>query len=628
MIFKESFAFCLALLLLFSAHTARARPFEALSYDAKHAWDTLNYYDTSGKSDIKNADFFIAKNGNVNPNAEYAALTSLIKKYQSAPHANDLDILCRYPARLRFFSEHADASALLITSQCQDFIASMRPDAVESISLLFASGYFDNPGSYFGHSLLQFNYAEPTQDQEQLDASLNYGADVTDSTSSPLYVLKGLLGGYEASYRQNNHFINNHHYTNRQLRDMWDYQLNLTEREKQFIVEHSWELKRAKFQYFFLNDNCAHRIADLIERATGVDASKKHGFWLTPLQIMQSIAPKHAHDDASLIKKETYNPSLKSVFNENYQRLNKVNKRALVAFLKATPKKQKSMADQLEPALLLLILDHLDLEIAKLSTKDKNPQREVFLNQQRKTVLAALFKKPPHTPKPIAMNLRKPTLLSAQAVSMLNTGWAHRNGRNYASIYYQLTNNDLLKQPLYGQEISQFIMGALRADVHANQLNIRKLTVVDVLNLNTNPLPFSLTNEFSWRFSAGYNARNRSCKNCSTAGLRFQAGKSVRFNPNTLWYAMGGARVNSRMRDGYDFASWLSDTALLHRVNDSQTLKLGVNLTSNSDFHEQEVVTSLDYAISLSKTRDIRFAIESDSDKRTFFGISTSYFFN
>ena len=263
---------------------------------------------------------------------------------------------------MRLFKQHNLLPRDWRDPACPEFERINQPDAIRSVSLVFASGYFDSPSSYYGHILLKFNYDGSSRNQRALDSSLNYGADATDNPSGPLYVIKGLLGGYTASYTRNNHFLHTYLYTNAQLRDTWEYELNLTAEQVQFLVAHSWEMLFARFQYYFFNDNCAHRIAKLIEVTTGRDLSDTHAFWLLPTQVVRSLRTEGSSD--SFVTSEKYNPSLKSTFSAHLALLDSDQKQEFVDLF-TLDQPQKAQAVRVANAeLLQLMLDyHLAHEV-------------------------------------------------------------------------------------------------------------------------------------------------------------------------------------------------------------------------------------------------------------------------
>ena len=75
-----------------------------------------------------------------------------------------------------------------------------RLDEIDSVSIIYVSGYLGNPASSFGHALLNLK----TNNSDNLfgldDTSISYGATVPLHESIIYYVLKGLFGGYYATF--------------------------------------------------------------------------------------------------------------------------------------------------------------------------------------------------------------------------------------------------------------------------------------------------------------------------------------------------------------------------------------------------------------------------------------------
>ena len=141
-------------------------------------WLELNYYNKTitgkYKSDVINSEFFLHQNGMSNPEAEFQEFKKLTIQYLK--NGTNLNEMCRFPARFSLFQKHFDWMKSAKRPNCPNFKKTNRPNKVTSISLVFANGYFENPGSYYGHNLLKLNYGDSKLSQESIDASVNYGA--------------------------------------------------------------------------------------------------------------------------------------------------------------------------------------------------------------------------------------------------------------------------------------------------------------------------------------------------------------------------------------------------------------------------------------------------------------------
>lgn len=599
--------------------------FAALSEEQRKQWSIINHYNEEGVSDIINEEYFLAPDGRTNPDAEYRAFITILKTYKQK--GEGVETLCRFPARMTFAQKMLDWFSEIDRPECKEYLEQTNADNVESISLVFASGYFDNPSSYYGHTLLRFNYDRNVLDQKTLNSSLNYGANFSDQDGTFTYVLNGLFGGYEASYQRNNNFIHSHMYTNAQLRDLWEYKLNLTPEQVRFVVEHSWELMRARFTYYFFNDNCAHRIIDLVERATSSRLAYSHGFWALPIQVVEHAA-EHQTALGPLLASEEYYPSLKSTFSKRYDELSGVEQDQFLHFFKSSDQERKKIVKDMDEKILLLVLEQLDIQMAKLTIQEDRSDEDKKLQERRRIVLNEFFHRPSgYRPDQLFWG-DDYTLLKYKPVSVVRAGVLRRGDTNYASITYQIANNDEIDTPIAGQERSKVVMGSLQVDVSEDNVQLRDLTLVDVMNLNTNPLPMWLTSEYSWRLRAAYDHRNQTCKSCGSFGVTGTVGKSLRFTKDLMSYVLVGGTLRHKEVDGFGYAAGVSEGGVIYSPVSNHVLKLGFDALYDPLKKEDDLAVNAQYSYKISKQNDIRLEYENDIDGEDSISLKFGYYFN
>ncbi|MBX2834436.1 MAG: DUF4105 domain-containing protein [Micavibrio sp.] len=602
----------------------------SLEGEFKSQWYNLNHYNARGTSGIRNDDFFIAPDGRENPRSEYEHFIKTLLHYKQG-NKDVAQTLCNFPARMTLMQENLNWFSQNDRPSCPEYEQAQKPDQIKSISLIFASGYFDNPSSYYGHTLLRFNYDDSVLNQKTLNSSLNYGANITDQDGTLVYILKGLFGGYSARYVTNNDFIHSHRYTNAQLRDLWEYELNLTPKQLHFVSEHSWELKNAEFKYYFMNDNCAHRVINIVERATGEDLTKSHGFWLMPLQVLQETEK----NEAKLIRSESYNPSLKSTFSARYDALSDNERRQFLSFLSEDTTVQRKLAPQMSEDVLLLLIEQLDIQIAKLSikkTSDRNLKNA--LNAQRRIILFELLKRPAYSEKDrFTPPAPKASVLDMPSVSVLRTGYIRRADEIDAlNIHYQVANNDLLDRRQPGQEKSRFIMGAVNLDIReSNQsggrVDVREVTVFDIANLNTNPLPMTHTGEYSWGIKFGYSHRNEICTACGSVSLEGKGGKAIRFNDHIMAYSLNGVRLNHRKTRDFGYTQIVSENGLAIDAANAR-FDLSFDATYDPFMGEDEFIAGAEVGLDVGKGVEARFGAAKNFDGDNMISARIGYHFN
>ncbi|HET6365002.1 MAG TPA: DUF4105 domain-containing protein, partial [Nitrospirota bacterium] len=98
-------------------------------------------------------------------------------------------------------------------------------------------------------------------------------------------------------------------YSNIEHRDIWEYQLNLTEEEVRKLVMHVWEVRDIYSDYYFFDENCSFDLLLLLEaarpslRLTDAFWDNKVRFWVIPVDTIRVIK------ESGLITTEKYRPS-------------------------------------------------------------------------------------------------------------------------------------------------------------------------------------------------------------------------------------------------------------------------------------------------------------------------------
>lgn len=230
-------------------------------------WKELLHFH-HGRSRILDQDFFLSKKGNIDAKAE---LDATIEAYFTNEHSikrewGDQNIVCIFPARYMWLNEKLELPGFNNDSQvCPGLAGWARLDQVEDISLIYVSGYLGNPASSFGHVMLSMKQKNSEGILGLFDTTITYGAAVPANENMLFYILNGLFGGYSASFSDRYFYTHDQVYTNREFRDMWDYTLNLSERDKKMLIYHAAELLTKRHKYYFFSANCAQGMAILID---------------------------------------------------------------------------------------------------------------------------------------------------------------------------------------------------------------------------------------------------------------------------------------------------------------------------------------------------------------------------
>jgi hypothetical protein len=317
---------------------------KALNLHQQPTWQHLTYVQ-AGKSEVTYADFFLSPQGKQQPQQELFANISALFEISAA----DESIRCRFPARSAWLIDtlQIDPNSLPEVS-CPKFDAWWQHIQPHSATLIYATDFMGNPSSMFGHTLLRI---DPDQSQELnlVSYAVNYAATVTGQ-SDWSFAFKGLTGQYPGEYSILPYYRKVKEYGDFESRDLWEYRLNLSPQETQFMVKHLWEMQNVSFPYYFISDNCAYRLLGLIDLLRP-DLNLQADFQRVaiPVETLKNI------QDKGLIQEVVYRPALETQLNSQAR---EHGQKLAVAAQHLTQKPTEKMAD--------FIRHYSDVEQAKI----------------------------------------------------------------------------------------------------------------------------------------------------------------------------------------------------------------------------------------------------------------------
>lgn len=305
-------------------------------------WHALMHYranahagDSGLLSEIISPDFFLSKRGPMDSSAELAAtIAAFFQNPETDPNSH---AQCRFVARYKWLRKSLDwRTAQPPPVACSQLDSWLLNGRIESLSLIFATGYLSNPASLYGHILLKFNTSRSISSTNLLDQSINFGAIVPANEIAVIYIFKGLFGGYEAGFSHDHFYRHNHMYAENELRDMWEYEISLTADEIDQIVSHSWELLGNKFVYYFLKENCAYRMAELLELVIKKPLLPSHVPWSIPASIFNHLMTLQ-RNGSPVVRNVRWIPSRQNRFYKKFSTLTAAQKNSAVALSAHSP---------------------------------------------------------------------------------------------------------------------------------------------------------------------------------------------------------------------------------------------------------------------------------------------------
>lgn len=321
------------------------------------SWQRLLYTDNKGQSEVTYSGYFLAENGRHDSHAELKADIQAL--FQSAEP--NQSIRCKFPARSEWLMQQLNLSndqlPIVTCPELDEWFGKIRP---YKATLIYATDFMGNPSSMFGHTLLRLD----PKDQKELNLvsyAINYAATVAGEDNWS-YAWKGLTGQYPGEYSLMPYYRKVKEYGDFESRDLWEYELALTEQETSFLVKHIWEMQQVSFPYYFASDNCAYRLLGLIDLVRP-SSNLKEQFKVAsiPVETIKEV------DKQGLIKAAIYRPALETQLlsqaqQHGYHLAREAQRLSLVEPAKM-PNAIGAYSKQEQAKILEMAYDHLYLQL-------------------------------------------------------------------------------------------------------------------------------------------------------------------------------------------------------------------------------------------------------------------------
>jgi hypothetical protein len=515
-------------------------------------WLRLVHYDKSRvspsgyRSAIHSREFFLSPSGRDDPRAELLATWSA---FSEAPGINpDLHAQCRFPARLAWLKDALPNHARAIRPvECPGFNAWTRGGTVSSLSVVLATGYLGNPASYYGHTLLKFNFAGPDAPSRLLDVSVNYGAIIESDDNPVIYILKSITGGYDGGFSHVQFYFHNHNYGENELRDLWEYELSIGPKDVALIVAHSWEILKQRFVYEFFRYNCTMRMAQLLEVPGTVSITPSRWPWIIPQALVQELGTAQ-YEGAPLLSHIGYSPSRQTRFITGFENLPDEGKSILrgVALGKANANSilQSGRPDEEKVAVVQTLLDYYQFANAPM---DKAP---VAIRQAYSAALGARFGLPPDNADPLVNPPDPPH--TGRAPGRIYAAMGHHSlFGSTASVGVRAAYYDALDAGAAHVKNASLLMGDLQLTSNRESTFVERLTVVAIESASPGASGLPGDRGTAWKVGFGMDQARLSCTNCPVVRLHGDRGIGRQFSRN-VYGAMfvGAALQNDRFGQG------------------------------------------------------------------------------
>lgn len=356
--------------------------------------------------------------------------------------------------------------------------------------LVFPAGYVNSPASMYGHTLIVL---EPRDGNRLLSYAVNYAA-ITDESIGPIFMIRGLFGGYGGYFSLLPYYEKINEYSNGEMRDMWEYSLGFTDDEIRRMYMHLVEMDNVRSDYYFMDENCSLNLLYLMEIARpSLDLTSSFYTTVEPIDTLRAAVK------GGVVVNRGYRPSLHSRLNWLSGRMDADRFDAALDFAKGKTDRSKlaSIAGAGEDAALMydFISDCLKFMVQKES---------ISLEDYRARTLAVLRLRSglPSTQDPCASISVPAAPESSHKSNKLTAGWG-RDSHNFISLSYRPTCTDLIDSDRGIPKNSQIVFANTEARYYPDRKKLQ-LECFDIAKITALPSVsrFDVTRSFMFETGA------------------------------------------------------------------------------------------------------------------------------
>lgn len=521
---------------------------------------------------------------------------------QAAGTDPDAHPQCRFPARRQWLAERQGGHLSFSRQPCPKYERWTRSAAVESVSVVFATGYLGNPASYYGHTLLKFNFARDDGQTRLQDSSVNYGAILTDNDDPVSYILKGVFGGYEGGFSDIQYYFHNHNYGENELRDLWEYRLDLPPEAVALVVAHAWEVLGQRYDYYFFRRNCAFRMAEVVQVVEGLSFIPEDLPWTIPQALLQRLAASR-HEGRPLVAEVIRHPSRQTRFYEAYLSLSADEADLLKDVVAGNERLDGQRFGEMplgsKHAVLDGLIDHYQF-IADPKERAAGRVDPVYANALATRYRLAAGSRPAAPQEREAPHAGRPP-------SWFQIGWLHGSGfGNAMSLRIRPAYYDALDTGSGHVPNAALSMGDLQLRIAAGSMRVQRFDLVAVESVNPGVTGLPGDRGSAWKLRLGAEPLRPGCGNCLVARLQGDMGIGRRFTDGLFAAVYAGGAIQAKRGDeGLGFFRASADMIV------KPFPRLGMRLGYEHRFPVDAAQSP--YGVSHA---EIRLALGSDSDFR------------
>lgn len=239
-------------------------------------WKSLLHL-SGGKPHVLDPSFLLTSD-NFSLRSELLATINAFYSDESA------QFLCRFPSRYLFLQQHIELPPLNLDS-CQDLMVFMHKAPAEKIALIYASENISQPSSMMGHLFLKIS--GENENGKHVEHAISFYTDA-QTINIPKLMYDSMIKGKKGYFTLSPYAEKVELYLHNEQRNLWEYELSLSDFQRQLIQLHLYELKQTEFKYFFQSYNCATVISFVASLAIP-ELREPDSLWVTPLDVVKKV---------------------------------------------------------------------------------------------------------------------------------------------------------------------------------------------------------------------------------------------------------------------------------------------------------------------------------------------------
>jgi hypothetical protein len=506
-------------------------------------WHVLLHYQPNlfGKGVTSMQDdpgFFMAPTGKTDPQAELAATLAQFFSDELVGRSKQ-QAQCAFVARYHWLKEKLDFDDRRLPPQlCERFTRWFNEFNAQSISVIFPTGFMNNPASMFGHTFLRIDAKGQTPQTRILDYTINYAAEVPPN-AGPEYAIKGIFGGYRGHFSTIPYYLKVQEYRDIENRDIWEYRLDLTQQQVTRLLMHTWEMGNAYFDYFFFDENCSFHILGLVEAADpSIHLLDRFRFYAIPVDTVRLLA------ESGLVGEVVSRPSRSTLVRRKREAMNDEERGWLNRLVSDPDMLSSERFRSLKPERQAFVLETASDYL--LMRGSGAPEEGKPFREKNKTILAARSRlKVMPTDVPVEPYVKRPDL--GHGTSRIGVGAGWRNDRAFEEINVRAAYHDLLDpESGYTPDAQIEVMSlAVRHYHNASQARLERFTPLNMVSLAPMDRLFQAP---SWKLGLGMNTITQGgCQLCTNGYLNGGMGGAVESHVlgRQVWYAMAEVEADA-----------------------------------------------------------------------------------